>query len=422
MAPIIEVKNLSKRYQLGTISRHTLREEIEYRWHKFRHRNPKDCIKTVDLEDKEKISKDKKQNNKFWALKNISFDVEQGEIIGIIGKNGAGKSTLLKILSRITKPTEGTATINGRIVSMLEIGTGFHPELTGRENVYLNGAILGMRKKDMARRMDEIISFSGLERFIETPIKRYSSGMYVRLAFAVAANLDSEIMLVDEVLAVGDAEFQRKSLSKMDELRQQSRTILLVSHNLFSIEQMCSRVLWMESGKIKDEGDVKSMIRQYVGQPDIPYGGISFDSFQGSNGAGLENAYVMSKDRKVSEVLYEEPFEVVIEYFVKYPIENLRTGFRLWNAMNAPILHTSTVYSSSLDQNMCGTSGRHVASVLIPKAWLAPGKYYVELDLWSPAVGHHQHVMNAFTFSIVDDKFDSEGGEALRPILDWHLK
>ena len=200
----------------------------------------------------------------FWALKDVSFEIKRGEVVGIIGRNGAGKSTLLKILSRITEPTTGLARIHGRVGSLLEVGTGFHPELTGRENIYLNGAILGMQRAEIARKFDAIVDFAGIEKFIDTPVKRYSSGMYVRLAFAVAAHLETEILLVDEVLAVGDAAFQKKCLGTMDQVARSGRTILFVSHNMAAIENLCTSAILLESGSVVMQGDSHRVIHHYL--------------------------------------------------------------------------------------------------------------------------------------------------------------
>src|SRR2546422_9770872 len=200
----------------------------------------------------------------FWALKNISFDVKQGEVVGIIGRNGAGKSTLLKILNRITEPTSGGADVYGRVGALLEVGTGFHPELTGRENIFMNGAILGMGRAEIRRKFDEIVAFAEIEQFLDTPVKRYSSGMYVRLAFAVAAHLDPEILLVDEVLAVGDAVFQKKCLGKMGQVAKEGRTVLFVSHNMTTIQSLCHRALWLDAGKLIDEGPTQTVVQHYL--------------------------------------------------------------------------------------------------------------------------------------------------------------
>ena len=199
-----------------------------------------------------------------WALRDVSFEVKRGEVVGIIGRNGAGKSTLLKILSRITEPTAGSAKIHGRVGSLLEVGTGFHPELTGRENIYLNGAILGMRRAEIERKFDEIVAFAEIERFLDTPVKRYSSGMYVRLAFAVAAHLEPEILLVDEVLAVGDAQFQKKCLGKMGDVAKEGRTVLFVSHNMVAVQTLCQRAFWLDSGQLKAQGEVGTIVTTYL--------------------------------------------------------------------------------------------------------------------------------------------------------------
>lgn len=251
---IIQVENLSKRYVIGHQRlkddglRHVIEEAVRspFRWlngQRGKH------IRTKE---------------EFWALKGVSFEVKKGDVLGIIGRNGAGKSTLLKILSRITEPTSGRITIDGRIASLLEVGTGFHPELTGRENIFLNGAILGMSKVEIKRKFDEIVAFSEIEKFLDTPVKRYSSGMYVRLAFAVAAHLEPEILIVDEVLAVGDAAFQKKCLGKMDDVARGGRTVLFVSHNMGVISSLCKKAVWFESGSLKHSGEARSTVQSYL--------------------------------------------------------------------------------------------------------------------------------------------------------------
>jgi lipopolysaccharide transport system ATP-binding protein len=256
----IRIEHVSKRYRLGVINNGTLFRDIQT-WIALKRGKEDPHSKIGD-------TKYAKSGEYFWALKDISLDIKQGERIGIIGKNGAGKSTLLKVLSRITAPTEGCIKIKGRITSLLEVGTGFHQELTGRENIYLNGAILGMKKHRIDTLMDEIIAFSGLEKYIDTPVKRYSSGMYVRLAFAVAAHLDSDILIADEVLAVGDADFQKKSLGKMQDLSTgQGRTVLFVSHNLEAVKNLCNYAIILENGKLRNKyTDVQEAIADYLGQ------------------------------------------------------------------------------------------------------------------------------------------------------------
>ena len=261
---MILVDHITKEYILGQIGGTTLRDELQRLSARMNHRE----------DPTQKIgAKQYKQGDTFLALNDVSFDVDTGERVGIIGRNGAGKSTLLKLISRVTAPTNGMIGLNGRVASMLEIGTGFHPELTGRENIYMNGAILGMRKKEIDAKLEDIIDFSECRQFIDTPVKRYSSGMYVKLAFAVAAHLDSEIMVMDEVLAVGDVAFQKKCLEKMSDVsRSQGRTILYVSHNMNTIRQLCKRCIVLDQGKLIYDGDVEEGIRHYMDA-----GGISFD-------------------------------------------------------------------------------------------------------------------------------------------------
>ncbi len=258
---VIEVGNLSKAYQIGQIGTGTISRDIERFW-TTRVRGKEDpFLKIGETNDRSTRG----TSNIVWSLRDINFSINEGEAVGIIGKNGAGKSTLLKLLSRVTSPTTGEIKVRGRIASLLEVGTGFHPELSGRENIYLNGAILGMRKKEITRKLDEIIEFSGVARYIDTPVKRYSSGMYVRLAFAVAAHLESEILIVDEVLAVGDAEFQKKCLGKMGDISKgEGRTVLFVSHNMAAVQNLCSRGIVMRDGTIDFEGPVDAAIQQYL--------------------------------------------------------------------------------------------------------------------------------------------------------------
>jgi len=260
---VISVENLSKRYVIGHQhdSRDALRHRIEnafrnpFRWIRNRH------------------ERQQALREEFWALKDVSFEVKQGEVVGIIGRNGAGKSTLLKVLSRITEPTHGRIRLKGRVASLLEVGTGFHQELTGRENIFLNGAILGMTRAEIRRKFDEIVAFSEIEKFLDTPVKRYSSGMYVRLAFAVAAHLEPEILIVDEVLAVGDASFQKKCLGKIGEVAQGGRTVLFVSHNMAAVQSLCTKVVYLKTGKVMAIGEVEPLLNQYLAETESAQGG-----------------------------------------------------------------------------------------------------------------------------------------------------
>lgn len=258
---VISVEDLWKEYRLGAINHGTLKADLASWWaRKTGKDDPNQRIDAVPTNDTSESA------DRFWALREVNFEVKRGEVLGVIGGNGAGKSTLLKILSRVTTPTRGQFKIKGRVASLLEVGTGFHPELTGRENVFLNGAILGMRKEEVAKKFDDIVQFAGVDKFIDTPVKRYSSGMYVRLAFAVAAHLESDILIVDEVLAVGDSEFQKRCLGKMDEVTRTGRTVLFVSHNLIAVQRLCGRSLWMKSGRSVACGPSAEIVPTYLAQ------------------------------------------------------------------------------------------------------------------------------------------------------------
>ena len=254
---VIQAEDLHKCYRLGVIGRDAMLDDAAAAWHRLRGRSGKPALPDPQ-------GGEQRMGDWFWSLRGVSFDVRQGDVLGILGRNGAGKSTLLKLLSRISVPTSGTIRMRGRVSSLLEVGTGFHPELSGRENIYLNGAILGMRKAEIDRKLDEIIAFSGIEHHLDSPIKRYSSGMKVRLGFSVAAHLEPEILIVDEVLAVGDAEFQKKCLGSMREVADGGRTILFVSHNMVSVQSLCSRVLWLEKGLVRREGETEDLVRDYL--------------------------------------------------------------------------------------------------------------------------------------------------------------
>ena len=273
MPTAIEFNNISKQYRLGLVSTKTLSHDLNRWWQTAILRKEDPYLKIGSVNDRSKAA----DSEYVWALKDIDFKVEQGDVVGIIGKNGAGKSTLLKLLSRVTGPTTGTIKAKGRIGSLLEVGTGFHPEMTGRENIYMNGAILGMTKAEITRKLDEIVDFSGCERYIDTPVKRYSSGMMVRLGFAVAAHLDPEILVVDEVLAVGDAEFQKKAIGKMQDVSQgEGRTVLFVSHNMASIRRLCQRGIVLEKGSVIYDGTTADAIELYMGD-NVVVGGKVID-------------------------------------------------------------------------------------------------------------------------------------------------
>ncbi|WP_143961603.1 ABC transporter ATP-binding protein [Litoribacter populi] len=308
MAPAIKVENLSKAYQLGQFGTNTISGDVQ-RWWMTKILKKEDPFLKIGESNDRSV---KGESNIAWSLKDINFEVQQGEALGIIGQNGAGKSTLLKILSRVTSPTQGGFKIKGRVASLLEVGTGFHPELSGKENIFLNGAILGMRKHEIKNRFDEIVDFAGVERYLETPVKRYSSGMYVRLAFAVAAHLDAEILVVDEVLAVGDAEFQKKCIGKMNDISKgQGRTILFVSHNMGAIKALCSKAFILHKGKVNGLGASNDIIAQYLKINETKY------NYQHSNGKinvkffGIFNAETKEKSNNIP---HDVDFEIKIVF------------------------------------------------------------------------------------------------------------
>jgi lipopolysaccharide transport system ATP-binding protein len=276
-----------------------------------------------------------------WALKDVSFEVKRGEVVGIIGRNGAGKTTLLKVLSRITEPTEGGADVYGRVGSLLEVGTGFHPELTGRENIYLNGAILGMGRAEIEAKFDEIVAFAEVERFIETPVKHYSSGMYVRLAFAVAAHLEPEILLVDEVLAVGDAGFQKKCLGKMGEVAKGGRTVLFVSHNMAAIESLCTRCAWLDGGRLVDEGQPATVVSRYLDQLKVTNEatttGVRTDRLGSGEGRFTRVRLLDEHGRETTQVAMERPVSIEADYQISEPISRPVFGFLIANPLGSVV-------------------------------------------------------------------------------------
>ena len=307
----------------------------------------------------------------FWALKDVSFEVRQGEVLGVIGRNGAGKSTLLKVLSRITAPTEGRVTLKGQVASLLEVGTGFHPELTGRENIFLNGAILGMSRRDIAQRFDEIVDFAEVERFLDTPVKRYSSGMYVRLAFAVASHMEPEILVIDEVLAVGDLVFQKKCLGKMQNVARSGRTVLFVSHNMQTVSGLTERCLLLEDGQVTVLGPTEEVIQRYLAnnagheaifskEPEGTEPEFTFVKLQTSDPGNLQR--------------HGEPMSVEIEIFTPEPIPNAAVSFQVCTSMHQPVLHVLNLDS---EVPMLRTPGRHRLVCHFPALRLYPGHYYL---------------------------------------------
>ena len=336
---IISVENLSKQYRLGMVGSGTLREDILGWWYKARGKED------PYLKIGETNTRDTKGSSDYvWALRDVNFDVKRGEVLGIIGKNGAGKSTLLKLLSRVTAPTTGSIKAKGRIASLLEVGTGFHPELTGKENIYLNGSIMGMKRAEITSKLDEIIDFAGVERYIDTPVKRYSSGMYVRLAFAVAAHLEPEILIVDEVLSVGDAEFQKKAIGKMEDVSAgQGRTVLFVSHNMKAVSAMCSRTILMQDGNIAFNGNTDEAIDNYIG---INAGGDSILYHEGNppnpNNTSIQLNYakVITPNSGILKTSNQIPIEMNLSF--TEPIEAFHLNMHVWTTSETHLFEAST--------------------------------------------------------------------------------
>jgi lipopolysaccharide transport system ATP-binding protein len=350
---VIVVDNLSKQYRLGEVGTGTLSHDLNRWWHLVRGRT--DPYETVGEENDRSV---KGLSEYVWSLKDVSFEVKQGEVLGIIGKNGAGKSTLLKILSRTTTPTKGSVKLRGKVASLLEVGTGFHPELSGRDNIYLNGAILGMSKSEIKSKFDEILDFADVDRYIDTPVKRYSSGMYVRLAFAVAAHLDPEILIVDEVLAVGDAEFQQKCLGKMrDVSTSEGKTILFVSHNMSAIRNLCNRVIHLKNGKIHQNGETVEVVNNYLTESSPLLLSRSLIDTSQRSGSGLVQfcgLEILDKEGKtVSTVLTGDKIALVFKLKTKAKrVARINLGFSFHNQYDEVMTALYSSYQGLYFDNM----------------------------------------------------------------------
>jgi lipopolysaccharide transport system ATP-binding protein len=348
-----------------------------------------------------------------WALRDVSFDVRQGEVLGLVGRNGAGKSTILKILSRITAPTEGRAAVRGRIRSLLEVGTGFHPELTGRENIYLNGAILGMKKAEIDRKFDEIVAFAEVEKFIDTPVKRYSSGMYLRLAFAVAAHLVSEILLVDEVLAVGDAAFQRKCIGRMNEVAHEGRTVLFVSHNMAAVRSLCSRGICLEQGRISGEGDIEHVLYRYT----------QSQMQERQNPAGAQTRFVSIRvnGQNPGNIESGEAFEVSCTLELVARVPSFRLFCIIQDANGESVV---VVPSNSRSLEGANQPGLHQISVRFPALWLRPGVYSVYFKLLAVAAGSgdSRFLSDSMMLDVTGTGDPEMLLAALAPDVDWEIE
>ncbi|WP_346983878.1 ABC transporter ATP-binding protein [Chryseobacterium sp. POE27] len=368
----LKAENISKQYRLGQVGTGTLSHDLNRFWHKMRGKEDP-YLKIGEVNDRTI----KGESEYVWSLRDINFEIEQGDAVGIIGRNGAGKSTLLKLLSKVTKPTTGKIYTRGRIASLLEVGTGFHPEMTGRENLFLNGAILGMTRKEISRKFDEIVDFSGVERYIDTPVKRYSSGMYVRLAFAVAAHLESEILIVDEVLAVGDADFQKKCLGKMgDVTKGEGRTILFVSHNMTAIKELCNKGILLNQGQLIYKGSILDTIVEYQKNSEIRNKYIHEGSFE--TALGNENIKILefSVQPSQGELLdIESGVSVKLRFFNYKSGINMDATFELRTYEEVAVFHTGVLITTNNDSE----AKEYCIEFDIPKNLLNAGNYYFKL-------------------------------------------
>lgn len=399
----IKVENLSKAYQLGQIGTGTISNDLK-RWY-AEIRGKEDPFLKIGEENVRNV---KGSSNVVWSLKDINFEIEQGDAVGIIGRNGAGKSTLLKILSKITAPTTGKISGEGRIASLLEVGTGFHPELSGRENIFLNGSILGMRKKEIQRKLDEIVDFAGIERYIDTPVKRYSSGMYVRLAFAVAAHLESEILIVDEVLAVGDAEFQKKCLGKMNDVSKgEGRTVLFVSHNMSAINQLCNKAILLQNGLLTNSGDTGKIIDEYLKSDALleSYTNFQNTAFRTGNGkVKFLNAYLKKQDNTNYNRIFSigENIEICFELYFSNPNQNLaRTSIEL-KALDGTRLANMIDEDSNFKVSGQNNEMKQYR-VTMEDIRLYPGTYYLNFYVGDTSSSEiYDYVQDSLSFEIID--------------------
>lgn len=373
MTTAVKVEHLGKRFLLGESFEHTLSSRVG------------DLLRG-------RVRR-AAGREEFWALRDVNFEVKEGEALGIIGGNGAGKSTLLKVLSRITPPTEGRARVKGRLSSLLEVGTGFHPELTGRENVFLNGAILGMRKAEVQRKFDEIVAFSGVEKFIDTPVKRYSSGMYVRLAFAVAAHLEPDVLIIDEVLAVGDADFQKRCLGKMNDVAKQGRTVLFVSHNMAAVQKLCSRAVWMREGQVAGSGEPGEVIGAYLeasgqhasGEADRPGYLYWRESIAAAEDAGITSLQLLdTDDRPLQSAATFERLRFRIGFETRRAYRSFSAVLQVNTSDGVPLLLTSTTPDQCLPFSV--EPGSHCFDCEFDRFPLAAGEYMLDLGLAIPGI------------------------------------
>lgn len=375
MATVIDVKNVSKKYQIYHSQQSSYKTLVETFTDKG-----KEILSCL----KHPFDKSKRFNpdsfEEFWALNNITINVQEGDRVAIVGRNGSGKSTLLKILSRITDPTTGSIKTFGRVSSLLEVGTGFHPELSGRENIFLNGAILGMKKQEIKQKFDEIVHFADIEKFLDTPVKRYSSGMYTRLGFAIAAHLDPEILIIDEVLSVGDAPFQQKCIRKLNDLGASGRTVLFVSHDIGAVSALCNKGVYLENGKIKVSGSIEDCVTEYMQNCQL-----NNHSWKGDEGdehirflsASLKSRLANGESKK--HFLQTEPVDLELEYEILKPHPDLLLGISIWNQRNQ-LLGRAYINDDHKKKELCFNAGKHKVSFPINSQLFHEGEYVIKLD------------------------------------------
>lgn len=410
---ILKAENISKQYRLGTVGTGTLSHDLNRWWHKIRGKEDP-YLRIGETNDRTT----KGESDYVWALQDINFEVQRGEVLGIIGKNGAGKSTLLKILSKVTAPTTGSIKSKGRIASLLEVGTGFNGELTGRENVFLNGAILGMTKKEITAKLDEIIAFSGCERYIDTPVKRYSSGMTVRLAFAVAAFLEPEILVIDEVLAVGDAEFQKKAIGKMQDISKgEGRTVLFVSHNMAAVKSLCTRGIVMENGIVKFDGGIDEALHVYNSDSNDSVSNVNWSL---ESAPGNSNSKITSIKINPGEDFFniENDINIEVEYVNFIDNHSVNVSISIFDDKDVYVLASPNLKRIPLEK------GKYKSICTVPANFLNKGKYFCTVLL----VGNNFEII-AQLDKIVAVELDEEGGGregyfgywggVVRPYLNW---
>ena len=412
----ISVRNLGKKYRIG---------EKQASYNTFR-----DAVTNAGASIVKRLKVgDQPGQDSIWALKDISFDVKRGDVLGVVGRNGAGKSTLLKILSRITEPTEGRAEIYGRVGSLLEVGTGFHPELSGKENIYLSGAILGMRKYEIDNKMDDIIKFSEVQKFLDTPLKHYSSGMQMRLAFSVAAHLDPEILLIDEVLAVGDIAFQKKCLGKMSEISKEGRTILFISHNMDAVLNLCNKGILIENGRIKTTGDIRDTINDYLKINTGLIGEALFSDKSQENYRELKfkAVRILDNNAKITPIVdMNEIYTIEIEYEITQPIRSAQIALELYNSAGVCIFSSTDLDNEPENLRNVRNPGRYKTRCSVSSNYLRPGVYFIDISSSIPGVKVLNIYQNAISFEItglnVENKLSQGRRGIITPVFSWETQ